>query len=343
MRTTKIPCIGAGPVKHAPMLRRSKSKDSETPPPPECLRGRLGDAFWERRASLEKVNQSIIRNPSAKQSPFEFLSKSHGLIRAGLLMCGMSGRGRKNARDIRLEEHEVPVVGLPESFDGFRMLHIADMHFGCSAEVTKALIAVVKEVEADLTVCTGDYRFATVGAIDACMEDMRQVAPHLPGPVWSTLGNHDALAMVPELEAMGVGVLINEVEGLVRDGERIWLAGIDDPHHFETDDLAGALVEVPEGDVVVLLAHASERYEQAAAAGVDLYLCGHTHGGQVCLPGGMAVFNHADAPRRFVSGPWAHAGMRGYTSRGSGCTGLEVRFNCPPEVTVHTLRRSSPA
>ena len=89
----------------------------------------------------------------------------------------------------------------------------------------------------------------------------------------------------------------------------------------------------------MLLSHTPELYRQAAHAGFDLMLCGHTHGGQICLPGGVPVLTNADCPRRYCAGRWRHHRMHGYTSRGTGVSMVDVRLNCPPEVTLHRLRR----
>jgi predicted MPP superfamily phosphohydrolase len=86
-----------------------------------------------------------------------------------------------------------------------------------------------------------------------------------------------------------------------------------------------------------MLSHTPEIFRQAAHAAVDLLLCGHTHGGQICLPGGWPIFLDARIPRRLGRGRWQHAGMQGYTSPGAGASVVEVRLNCPPEVTVHRL------
>jgi uncharacterized protein len=88
-----------------------------------------------------------------------------------------------------------------------------------------------------------------------------------------------------------------------------------------------------------LLSHTPEVYRQAAHAGFDLLLSGHTHGGQICLPGSIPLMLEAVLPRRMGAGAWQHGKMAGYTSVGAGCSVVPVRFNCPPEITLHRLRR----
>ena len=90
----------------------------------------------------------------------------------------------------------------------------------------------------------------------------------------------------------------------------------------------------------ILLSHTPEAYRHAAHADFDLMLCGHTHGGQICLPGGRPLLTDASSPRRFARGAWRYHAMTGYTATGSGTSLVDVRLNCPPEVTLHTLRTS---
>ena len=89
----------------------------------------------------------------------------------------------------------------------------------------------------------------------------------------------------------------------------------------------------------ILLSHTPEIYDRAAGAGFDLMLSGHTHGGQLCLPGGIPIRLEAKLPRSMAAGLWRHGEMVGYTTRGVGTSLLPVRLNCPPEITLHALRR----
>ena len=140
------------------------------------------------------------------------------------------------------------------------------------------------------------------------------------------------------IEALGVRLLINESAILERNGAFVHLAGIDDPHYFQVDNFDRATQHIPPDAAAILLAHSPEPYRLAAHAGFDLMLSGHTHGGQVCLPGEIALMTNADCPRRFCKGPWRYHTMQGYTSVGSGSSVVGVRFNCPPEITLHRLR-----
>ncbi len=262
----------------------------------------------------------------------------HGLIRGCLRLAGLYARGRRNARRIRVVRNEVRLAGLPPAFDGFTLLHLSDLHLDMSEDLPDALIAAVSGLEYDVCVLTGDFRARTYGPWQPALEALRRVVPHLRAPRYGILGNHDTVRMVPGLEAMGIQMLMNEAAVIERDGQTLHLVGIDDPHYYRADNLEKALDPVPAEATTILLAHSPELYRQATYAGCDLYLCGHTHGGQICLPGGIALMRNAAAPYRLCNGPWRYGELQGYTSRGCGVSVVDVRLNCPPEVTLHTLR-----
>jgi predicted MPP superfamily phosphohydrolase len=158
--------------------------------------------------------------------------------------------------------------------------------------------------------------------------------------VYAVLGNHDSIRMVPELEDMGIKMLINESIVIEREGAAIFVAGIDDAHYYRVDNIEKAAQGIPDEAVSVLMSHTPEIYLQAAHAGFDVFLCGHTHGGQICLPGGIPLTLDSRCPRYLGAGPWRHKQMLGYTSVGAGASIVEVRLNCPPEITLHVLRRA---
>ena len=144
--------------------------------------------------------------------------------------------------------------------------------------------------------------------------------------------------MVPALEDLGIRMLLNECEVISRGDESIHLAGIDDAHYYRVDDIEKAASGIPEESFSILLSHTPEVYRQAARSGFDLLLSGHTHGGQICLPGSIPITLSAVLPRHMGSGRWSHGNMAGYTSTGVGCAIVPVRINCPPEITLHHLQ-----
>ncbi len=303
------------------------------------LRRRVGAAHLNQRLGMEAdFERRVFGGLGRNFFHIENWYSVHGLIRLVLRLCGLHGRGRRNARKIRVTRNEIAIPRLPEAFDGFTLLHLSDLHLDMSPDMPAALAAAVDGLSYDVCVLTGDFRARTFGPWQPALEAMARVVPHLSGPLYGVLGNHDTVRMLPGLEAMGVRLLMNETVKLERKGAAIYLAGIDDPHYYRADNLEKAVETIPPEAVTILLAHSPEIYRNAAYAGCDLLLCGHTHGGQICLPGGIPLLRNADAPYRLCAGRWRYGRMQGYTSRGCGVSVVDVRLNCPPEVTLHTLR-----
>ena len=163
----------------------------------------------------------------------------------------------------------------------------------------------------DLCVLTGDYRGRTHGDCRPCLEGVARLREALRGDIYAVLGNHDSIAMVPDLEALGIRMLLNECVAIDRGRALIYLAGVDDAHFYRADNIEKAAPEIPQGYVSILLSHTPEIYRQAAHAGFALMLSGHTHGRQICLPGGIPILLEADLPRAFGAGAWRHAGVAG--------------------------------
>lgn len=261
-----------------------------------------------------------------------------GLIRGALRGSLLLGRSRRNARRIVLRHNRMALPGLPPAFDNFTILHISDLHIDFASDYAHVLVEAIRDLEYDLCVLTGDYRGETFGPYDATLAGLREVRTWLTGEVYAVLGNHDTLRMVPGMEDMDIRVLLNE-HAVIRRGDGLfYLAGVDDPHFYRSDNLEKAADAVPDDAVSILLSHSPEIYNHAAHAGFSAMLCGHTHGGQLCLPGGVPVIRNARCPRTLCAGSWMHNGMTGYTSSGSGACVVDVRLNCPPEVTLHHLQ-----
>ena len=304
------------------------------------LAARMGRCHLDLRLGIEHDRESWVFGQGRSFFHIENWYSVHGLIRRALQLCLLLKRGQRNARRIEIRRNEFTFARLPEAFDGYTLLHISDPHLDAAADMPDALIAAVRQAGAyDACVLTGDYRVKTFGHYQRAMEGMARVCGHLSAPVYGILGNHDSIRMAPGLEDLGVRVLLNEAVPIERGGAAIWLAGIDDPHFYRAENLEKAVDPIPDNVVSILLSHSPEMYRHAAYARFDAMLCGHTHGGQICLPGGIPVILNANAPRAFCNGPWRHHGLQGYTSVGSGVCIVDVRLNCPPEITLHTLRR----
>jgi predicted MPP superfamily phosphohydrolase len=143
--------------------------------------------------------------------------------------------------------------------------------------------------------------------------------------------------MVPAFERMGVKMLVNEAHKIQRGDDHLWLIGLDDPHYYGCDDLPGALSDVAPDAFKILLVHTPEIVAEAERHGIHLYLCGHTHGGQICMPVIGPLITHANCERRYVRGVWHYKTLQGYTNVGVGTSGVPVRFLCPPEIGLLEL------
>lgn len=305
---------------------------------PEEIRRRLGEERTLRRLTLEEKlrGRKVVQGLGAFS--LERYFSVNACIGTAINLCGLGGRGRKNILDLRIEMHEVAIKGLPKSFEGFRLMQLSDLHCDLDARMMERIGEAMASVPHDAVVLTGDYHNDVHAPFGDSLAAMRRFIPLLHPVRFAILGNHDYLAKVAPLEEEGLPFLLNESALIERGGSRIALCGIDDPHFFRTHDLSKVCSDIPEGTPSILLSHSPETYREAARLGFDLMLSGHTHGGQICLPGGIPIYRNAPGCRReHLAGSWREGRMIGYTSRGTGSAGVPARFHCPPEITIHTL------
>lgn len=303
------------------------------------LEARIGRLHLNQRLGIETDYEARIFGQGRTFFHIENWYSIHGLMRGVLRLMGVHARGQRNARSVQVNHNEIQLAQLPPAFEGYRILHISDLHLDMAPGMPNALIEAVREVEYDICVLTGDFRAETFGPYAAALDGMRKVRMHLNGAVYAVLGNHDSIRMLPGLEDMDIRMLMNETVLLERNGNSIYLSGIDDAHYYRADNLEKATQGIPEQALSILLTHSPEIYQHAAYADVDLLLCGHTHGGQICLPGGIPIMCNANCPRAMCRGNWRFRQLQGYTSLGSGSCVVDVRLNCPAEITVHSLVR----
>ncbi len=322
------------------LITTSPEPDQEFLPPQEAARfldGRLGRFHARQRLGIERDHEAQVFGQGLTFFHIENLPWSAFLIEAALRLTGTYWRGRANAAKVELRRNKIASELIPRAFDGYRILHLTDLHADMSEPAMARVGALTGSLDYDLCVLTGDYRGQTFGPYRAALRGLRELRQSIRGEVYAVLGNHDTIQMVPDLERMGVRTLLNEHVVLKRQEARVYLAGVDDAHFYRVDNLEKAASEIPEGAFSILLSHTPEIYRQAAHAGFGLMLSGHTHGGQICLPGGLPVTLESRLPRRMGRGAWRHGEMAGYTSAGCGACIVPVRFNCPPEITLHQL------
>jgi uncharacterized protein len=257
-----------------------------------------------------------------------------------LCLTPVYARGRRNALDLKMVELELALPGLPPAFDGYSILQLSDTHLDHFPELAAAARTLLEGVEVDMLAVTGDVhghpRAPIERSVALLMEALAGV--RVRGPRLAVLGNHDPASMAGLLERAGFDVLVNRSIVLRRADDSLRVTGLDDVHSFYTEAALAAL-DSHDGEFRIALVHSAEVADDADAAGYALYLCGHTHGGQICLPGGRPLVTHLKRCRHAASGLWRQGRMAGYTSRGLGVSDLPLRFNTRGEVVVITLRR----
>jgi len=267
-----------------------------------------------------------------------------GTLRAAALALALAAAAigfisaRLGPRTVRLE---IPIANLPPEADGLTIAHLSDVHLGTilGPSFLDRLIERTDELEPDVVAITGDLVDGDAGVVEEMVPRMRTLTA--PRGVFSVLGNHEYYAGRERSRALmrdaGFEVLDNEAHELVAG---LYLAGIPDARGSAQTgrpeaDLPLTLSGVSDDDAVVLLQHAPENEEQAAAAGVDLMLNGHTHGGQL-WPFHYLV--RKAYPN--YAGVYRVGAMTQIVSRGSGQWGPPMRFLAPSEIILITLRRS---
>ena len=266
---------------------------------------------------------------------------------AGLRATPLYARGRANALDLRRVELVLKIRGLPPSFDGYRILHLSDTHLDVLPELVPVVHDLLDGAEVDLLALTGDvhgHHAAPVSHSAGLLgEALRGVK--VTGPRLAILGNHDSQGIADQLMAMGFDVLVNRSVAIHRGAGRLVFTGLDDVNSFYTDaarrELDAHGLPVGADECRIALIHSAEMADHAARAGYALYLAGHTHGGQICLPGGRPLVTTLHRCRHGAVGLWREGDMIGYTSSGVGVAHPPVRFNCRGEVAFITLRCSS--
>ncbi len=248
--------------------------------------------------------------------------------------------GARRALALDITELTVSFPDLPAAFDGYQILHLTDLHLDNLDDTAAILAECVAEINSDLCVITGDIRDNIHAPMAPLIARLAHVVSSLEANdgVLGVLGNHDSAAMLAPMEDLGIRMLVNETISLSRETEQLHITGLDDVHRFETSDAHAALETSPDGFCIALV-HSPEVAHRAAISGHRLYLTGHTHGGQICLPTRKPFATGLKRHREFASGQWRFEDMIGYTSRGIGACVIPFRLYCPGEVVRVTLRR----
>lgn len=254
----------------------------------------------------------------------------------------------------RVVRKDIALRRWPARLDGFTIALLSDFHYDpyFSVHPLRASVSMVNELHPELIVLTGDFASApafgndgakAAFAAEPCADLLRQM--RAPYGLWAVLGNHDAETdpdrVTETLRSRGIQVLANQSVPIEGNGSRFWLGGVDDVLHH-TADLMATLKKVPSEESTVLLAHEPDYADYVARYPVDLQLSGHSHGGQVRVPFLPPPYLPGLA-RKYIWGLYKIRGLTLYTNPGIGTVEVPVRLNCPPEITLLTIRGSASA
>lgn len=255
-------------------------------------------------------------------------------------ISGLYRRGFKNTMSFKMNEYEVAFEDLPQNFDGFKILFLSDLHLDSVNGFENKIIEKLNNLDCDICLLGGDYRMANSGSFKNILEPFKKIIQSIKSfyGIYAVFGNHDTYLMETYEDEIGLKFLINESVTIIKEGQKLCITGTDDPFKFYTDQAIQALERSSKGFKIALI-HTPELHQQASENGYSFYLCGHTHGGQICLPGGYPIITHQNEGKDFINGFWQSGLMKGYTSTGVGVSGLPVRFNCPGEIAVFKLKK----
>jgi predicted MPP superfamily phosphohydrolase len=299
-------------------------------------------AFNKIKTRISKSGRKIaasnpIENPSRRG--FLITSMNYGILATAALSTGYGIAEAKQIPDIK--ELPVRMPHLAPEFEGFRIVQITDLHvsptFGRSC--VEEVVAVVNSLDADIVALTGDLVDGTVAQLADAVAPLKQIQS-AEGNYFVT-GNHEYYSGVMEwmahIERLGFSVLLNDHRIIARGPSRLLLAGVTDyrgGNFFAShrSDPQKALQTAPETRVKILLAHQPKTIFDAARAGYDLQISGHTHGGQF-FPWNFVI----ELLQPYVSGLHTHENTQIYVSRGTGYWGPPVRVGSPSEITLIKL------
>lgn len=290
------------------------------------------------RSILEADKYKHLRHGEKRRRHWSLFKLLIRLFGACLKTFRLYQRGYHNATRIVINRERIHFSDLPAPFHGYTLLHLTDIHADFISGYDNVICESIKNLEYDACVMTGDYRAKISGSIKGSMKGMKKITSTIRAKdgIFATLGNHDTYRMTVPLEKMGLTVLANESIAINRENSRLQITGIDDPYYYYTDQALTALEETEKGFKIALV-HTPSLYDVAAENRYQLYLCGHTHGGQICLPGGYPVILHLRHGRKYYRGLWRYREMTGFTSQGCGTIGIPIRFNTVSEATLITL------
>ncbi len=282
------------------------------------------------------------------------MKESHSNIKTPLfrqkMQIAMSGFRDKlgihefDARDFEIVDLKVSIPDLDPSFNDYRIVHISDLHLGqwISAKRIEGVVNLVNKLKPDLIAITGDSVSYVVN--EPVLDMLRFLKNLKPNDATvAVLGNHDHWVGPDEIRKVmkesNIIELENDIYTLKRGDAMLYIAGVDSIT-LEKQDLEAVLRKLPSSGPAILLAHEPDFADESAATGrFSLQLSGHSHGGQMIIPGIGTPFRGSKF-RKYPLGEYQVGEMVQYTNRGLGTNVFWIRINCPPEITILRLQSS---
>jgi uncharacterized protein len=307
--------------------------DTEGAPASKTEGRRLDDASPHTRSYHRPP---IVRRPRRRPRKRGLTLLSLNRAEAGAPLPGW-------APDPEITDTSIWLRRLPAALEGLKIVHLTDIHHSLFTPIddVERVVHLANRLEPDVVALTGDYVTLSPAYIWPAARVLGKLRARRG--IFAVLGNHDfqvdAHEMTRALRAERIRVLRNSRYPIRAGGKTLWFLGVDDLW-WDSDDLPAALRAVPARDPKVLLCHNPRGIWQASEHGIDLVLSGHTHGGQVRLPG-LGSLYRSKLGERFVEG-WNHLnGTQIYVSRGIGKVVVPLRLGCPPEIACLRLRRAT--
>ncbi len=241
---------------------------------------------------------------------------------------------------VRTASHRLQLPRYPTGAPALKVAYLSDLHYGPTSGKVAARQAwkLVRDANPDVVLLGGDFLFADERGLPTLLRELQrwQFSPP-PGGIFACLGNHDYYAgietIVTTLEACGVQVLVNDAAPLPSPWKGIWVAGVDDIMQGKPDIEAAFRRTSPDA-CTILLSHEPEICASPHVRKAAITLAGHTHGGQICAPGGEPIYTPRGHDREYSSGLHRHAGQWLFVSRGVGTVGVGLRMFAPPDVGI---------
>ena len=269
----------------------------------------------------------------------KFLATAAGTLAA----CGIGGYSFWESGALEPRALTVRLSGLPAGFDGCRIAFLADLHHGwfITREYLSGAIRLASSLQPDLILLGGDYVDSHSTYIAPVMEELGKLKA--PLGVFAVQGNRDIrvnrILTARELERQGIRELTNQGCWLERNGSRLWLCGIDDST-IGRPDLTAIMSGLPSDAVAISISHNPDVAEVLPDPRIRLICCGHTHGGQVNLPGIGPIFIPSAFGHKYAQGLVQAPRTKVFVTSGVGAAFPPLRFRCPPEVALLTLARA---